>query len=41
MTVLNLQRYKGKQFLEQLLEFLLAKCEAKELQDKLKQARLC
>jgi protein BCP1 len=39
MTVLNLQRYKDKAFLEQLKEFLLEKCEAKELQEKLKQAR--
>lgn len=39
MTMLNLQRYKDKAFLEQLKEFLLEKCEAKELQEKLKQAR--
>jgi hypothetical protein len=37
MTVLGLQRYKGKAFLGELRDFLLEKCESKELQQKLEQ----
>jgi hypothetical protein len=40
MTVLSLQRYRDRPFLGQLREFLLEKCEAAELQGKLKQVRL-
>jgi hypothetical protein len=39
MTVLSLQRYRAKECLGQLRDFLLEKCEGEELQAKLKQVR--